>query len=198
MARAVVVILLDDLVDAYGRLDDRARVWLHRQGVSFEAMLMYPGPLGLSRIQTRRDRLFDFDDDGQKAFVMPVVERSAVVDSLVVVDALAFRPSDPTTWWLRLGAASILGDVEALDPNHPARIHPTPLHWLAANGAGFVVLDWIGASHLLRLLTEDGPGVIFDRDDYDAAIELERLLIGTPRPRPRIFIQAAEKELETV
>ena len=97
-------------------------------------MLMYPGPIGLSRIQTRCDRLFDFDADGQKAFVMSVVERSAIVDTLAVVDILAFRPSDPATWWLRLGAASILGNVEALDPDHPARIYPTPLHWLRIMG----------------------------------------------------------------
>ena len=193
------MILLDDLVDAYRRLDDPARAWLQRQGVSTETMLMHPGPLGLSRIQTRRDRLFDFDDDGQKAFVMPVVERSAVIDTLAVVDILAFRPSDPTTWWLRLGAASILGDVEALDPDHPARIYPTPLHWLAADGAGLVALDELGAAPLLRMLTdEDGPGVRFPADAYDDARELERLLIGPPRPGPRIFIQAAEKELETI
>ncbi len=65
--------------------------------------------------------------------------------------------------------------------------------------AGRLVANLInGAAPLLRMLTEDGPGVLYGREAYDNARELERLLIGPPRPRPRIFIQATDKELETV
>ena len=189
------MLMIDDLVESYDGLNDGARDWLRDQGVADVAMLMYPGPLGVGRIQTHRDGLFEFNDDGVKAFVMPVNVAGRYSD---IVDTLAFRPADPATWWLHQGATSILGNVEALDPDRPARIYPAPLDWLAADGAGLVVLDQLGAAPLLRMLTEeDGPGVLFGRDAYNDVLELERLLIGPPRPRLKIYFQA-EKELETV
>ena len=45
------------------------------------------------------------------------------------------------------------------------------------------------------MLTEDGPGVLFHPDAYNDALDLELLLIDPPRPRLRIFIQEAEKDL---
>ena len=159
-------------------------------------MLMYPGPLGVVRIQTHRDGLFEFDHDGIKVYVMPVLAAGRYSD---VVDVLAFRPANSTTCWLYQGAASFLGNIEALNPDRPARIYPTPLDWLAAGGAGLVVLDQHGAAPLLRTLTDDdGPGVHFPIDAYDDACKLERLLMGPPRARPRIFIQESDKELQSV
>ena len=190
------MLMLDDLVEAYDFLsqDQRARDWLCSQGVSHLARIEWPGPLGVARIQTYRDGLFEFNDDGIRAFMMPVTDAGRYSD---IIDTLAFRPADPTTWWLHQGATSVLGDVTALDPDRPARIYATPLDWLAAAGAGLVVFDQLGAAPLLRMLTEDGPGVLFGREAYDDVLDLERLLIGPPRPRLKIFFQA-EKELESV
>ena len=190
------MVILDDLVESYGGLNDVARDWLRGHGVSDVAMLMYPGPLGVVRIQTHRDGLFEFDHDGIKVYVMPVLAAGRYSD---VVDVLAFRPANSTTCWLYQGAASFLGNIEALNPDRPARIYPTPLDWLAAGGAGLVVLDQHGAAPLLRTLTDDdGPGVHFPIDAYDDACKLERLLMGPPRARPRIFIQESDKELQSV
>ena len=190
------MIVLDELVESYGFLDQdqRAQDWLRDEGVSHLAGIEWPGPIGIARIQTHRDGLFEFNDDGVKTFVMPVTAAGRYSD---IVDALAFRPADPSTVWLHQGSVSVLGDITTIDPDRLVRIYPTPLDWLVAGGAGLVVLDQLGAASLLRMLTEDGPGVLFGREAYHDVLDLERLLIGPPRPCLKIFFQA-EKELETV
>jgi len=177
------ILVLDDLVESYGFLTDDApaQAWLHDRGVSHLTRLMWPGPIGCARIKTHDGGLFEFDEDGERVFVMPVTEDGPYGD---VIDVLAFRPCDPNTFWLHQGIATILaGEIEA---EGPVRIFSTPLDWLAANGAGLVILDWTGASNLLRFLAEDGPGVILD--DYDNALAVERFLIGPPSPRPKIYL----------
>ncbi len=189
------MLMLDDLVESFGFLDQnqRAQDWLRDQGVSRFARIEWPGPIGIARIQTYRDGLFEFNDDGIKAYLMPVLAGGRCSD---VIDILAFRPADPTIWWLHQGMVSILGDVTELDPDRPARIYATPLDYFAADGAGLVILDELGAAPLLRMLTdEDGPGVRFPTDAYDDARELEELLVGRPRPRLMIYIEEPEKEL---
>ncbi len=74
-----------------------------------------------------------------KAFLQPVV----AYDELV--DLISWRPTDPTTWHLRLGHAVLLGEERADRAalfDEPIRMFSTPLAWLRAFGDGATVIDW--------------------------------------------------------
>ena len=113
------MLLIDDLIDSFDALTQPVRDWLRDRGVSDPAMLQWPGQLGIVRIETYNDGLFDLNDHGLKAIIQPVNDGGQCSD---VIDTLAWQPSDPSTVWLHLGMASILDDVEALDPDRPTRI----------------------------------------------------------------------------
>ena len=76
-----------------------------------------------------------------------------------IVDLVAFKPSAPTKWWLRLGQAVVLGRDNArlaLIEEKSVVVHPTPLSWLQVDCQGCVVLDW--KRDILSCL--DGYGVL--------------------------------------
>lgn len=132
--------------------------WLSAHSVSPVAIYSGPprlhGHFGVSRAQFHGD-LYESDPDGVPVIVMACFEHPDEPP----VDLVAFQPSDPTRWWLRLGNAIILGLHNArlaLFEQAPILVHPTPLSWLQADCAGTVVLDW--KRDVLSYL--DGYGVL--------------------------------------
>jgi len=103
-----------------------------------------PGPClhgncGPARVKFHGN-FFEFDSDGDGAFVMGVNEHPQEG----LVDLLAFQPSDPTRWWLRLGQGVILGLHNArlaLFEENPVFVHATPLDWLRNDCQGVTALD---------------------------------------------------------
>ncbi|MCH7833022.1 MAG: hypothetical protein IIC55_09155, partial [Proteobacteria bacterium] len=80
-----------------------------------------------------------------------------------LIDIMAFEPSNPARWYLRLGNAVLLGLHNArlaVFEESPVMVHATPLDWLRADCAGVVVLDW--KADLLSYL--DGYGILVDDD----------------------------------
>lgn len=68
-------------------------------------------------------------DDGFLAYV--TVVHAGIAGH--VIDLVAWRPDDPSMWWLWSGAVSVLGqrslDVDSLDDG-PILVHPNPADWL--------------------------------------------------------------------
>jgi hypothetical protein len=66
-------------------------------------------------------------------------------DDLESYDAVAWERGSRSPWWLVAGVATVLGEHElsaAWWDGRPARMLETPTDYVAAHGAGFVVLDW--------------------------------------------------------
>ncbi len=173
----------EDLLDAYRRLGDPARAWLRRQGVSTETMLVYPGPVGVAEIDTHTLELFSFADFGQRAFVHPVY--ACGIDS-EIIDAVAWMPSSPARWWTLRNTGWPIGDDQlhyAEFWREPVTLHSNPLAWLAADGDGAVVTDWIMSSPALRSV----PTII--TYDHEFGREVERRLTMPARTCPPIRVR---------
>ncbi len=98
--------------------------------------------IGVGRIVTHSDGLFEFHDHGEVAVVVPEGEPESP-GWAVVPDLIAFKPSEPGRWWLRRGQVDLLG---AYNMTHwrlsPTTVHETPLSWLRAGADGVCIVDW--------------------------------------------------------
>jgi len=111
-------------------------------GVPRSAMFGNRPYLGIARIVVG-DAFFDFAEDGELAWIVPVGEPYPIAWEWLD-DIVAFFPSDPSHWWLRRGSAEILGldQVEmARWLGEPLILRRTPLDWLRAGMKGAVILD---------------------------------------------------------
>ena len=175
-----------DLIDAYRRLDNPARAWLHGQVVSTKTMLMYPGPVGVAEIDTHTLDLFSFAETGQRAFVHPVY--TGGIDS-EIIDTVAWLPSNPARWWTLHNTGCAIGDDQlhyAEFWREPVTLHSNPLAWLAADGDGAVVTDWIMSSPVLRSV----PTII--TYDHEFGREVERRLTMPTRTCPPIRVRVGK------
>ncbi|MCA8907993.1 MAG: hypothetical protein KDA64_08930 [Rhodospirillaceae bacterium] len=87
------------------------------------------GALGAASIATT-EAFWTPEPGGRRAVVCPVIEAGALVD------LVAFRPSAPAKWWLRTGAAEVLGGDglwHARIYGEPVRVMGNPLAWLRAD-----------------------------------------------------------------
>ncbi len=98
--------------------------------------------IGVGRIVTHSDGLFEFHDDGEVALVVPEGEPESP-GWAVVPDLIAFKPSEPGRWWLRRGQVDLLGAYNMAPWKlSPTTIHETPLSWLRAGADGICIVDW--------------------------------------------------------
>ncbi len=98
--------------------------------------------IGVARIVTTSDGLFEIHDDGERALIVPEgVPEVPAWDS--IHDLIAFLPDEPGRWWRRRGDASLLG-ASNMTPWRlsPLVIHATPLSWLQGTAAGICIVDW--------------------------------------------------------
>lgn len=151
-------------------------------GVSPVAIYCSPprlyGHFGVCRAQFHGNT-YEPAPDGEPVIVMGVSEHPEEP----IIDHLAFQPSDPARWWLRLGQGVILGLHNArlaLFKEEPILVHATPLDWLRADCWGCVVLDW--EADLLSYL--DGYGILAaDRRTGEALERAFRRHINIPQVR---------------
>ncbi len=174
------VYLLDELLDALGRATSKRHVDLLSADLPPAAVDM----CGTARIRPDSE-LYQPDDDGLEAVIVPVF------DGGETVDLLAFRLSEPDRWWLRIGAAAflggdVLGDV-ALD--EPVRAFKTPLSWLRAGAPadGLVILAPNGDIAVDVLARRELVLFSIMVEDLVHGLELDRLLT-IPAERPRISV----------
>jgi len=174
-----------DLVQAYRRLDGRYRDRLRQQGVPTEAMLMWPGPIGIAWVETHELGIFDFSDAGQLAFVHPIYSGGFGSE---VIDVAAWLPSDPSRWWTHNYSGWAIGDDQLFAAElqfDPILLHPCPLNWLAANGVGVVVMDWIMSGAALRSI----QAIVVE--DQEFGLEVERRLTMPVQHCPEIRVRRA-------
>ena len=103
--------------------------WLLAKGLRTDAVGW--ADVGMARVRLH-DGLYEPDEDGQTAYVMPVPGFGGHVD------LVAWQPANPARWWLRRGAATLLGEQDldrAYCRNLPLHLMPTPLAWLLADDA---------------------------------------------------------------
>ena len=150
--------LVGEVLTAAWNVRESHQDWLAKAGVSPVAIYCLPprlhGHFGVCRAQFHGD-LYEPDPNGTPVIVMGVSEHP----DEEIIDIVAFQPSDPTRWWLRLGNAVVLGLHNArlaVFKEEPVLVHATPLDWLRAECHGAVVLDW-RADLLSRL---DGYGIL--------------------------------------
>ena len=176
----------DDLVTTFATaldgLDAGASDWLGKMDVSRLAMLQYPGPVAVATIEIHPPGIFDFAEEGQRAYIHPVLSGPQYSE---IIDLVAWFPRRPDRWWTFKYLACPLG-IEQLDfaefEQKPAFLRRTPLSWLVAGGEGTCILDWQVSALQLRQI----PTLICEDEEHG---HLARRELSTPRPRcPEIRI----------
>lgn len=157
------------------------RALLVEHGISIGTILFLVGSARIRRDKSRH--FFDPAEDGLPAFVTPVIvevpdtpEASNPPQAVrfgTLVDLVAWHPSRPDSWALRVGSAEWLGAIEPqyLDPA-PVTVHRTILSWLQSGTRGIVPLHRTPAE-LRRVLTYCSS---IEAQDRAHAIELRRAL----------------------
>ena len=177
---------VEEFLAAMDGLDDQAAACLRRQGVSEKALHLWPGPVGVARIETHPLGIFNFAEHGHRAFIQPVLIGGEFTD---IGDLIAWYPDDPARWWTRRYTGLPLG-IDQLDcaeiESLPLAIRRTPLSWLQAGGDGIVVTDWAMSALALRSV----PILIAEDAEHGREIQ-RRLTIVAAAPEIRVTREAA-------
>ncbi len=130
----------------------RNRTQEHREhlaaaGVTFESMLR-AGDLGVERIATA-GRLYAPITDGFPVVILAVWAPAppsiyTAVENPVIMDLIALRLDQPSTWWRRIGEPGlILGEdsyLKAIDRDMPLKVFESPVSWLRSDCGGEIVV----------------------------------------------------------
>ncbi len=141
-----------------GATDNLDETWLddlHLLRIPKRVLFGVRHHLGVGRITTYSDTLFQFDDVGDYAIIV-AVGRPEVPHWAEIHDLVAFFPHEPNRWWMRLGVVDLLGRWN-IRPWRipPLTIYETPLRLLQAGADGVVILDW--ACDPAGVLLDAGP-----------------------------------------
>ena len=96
--------------------------------------------IGMARIRTRPDGLYEPDDGGGPAVIAPVYDSGGELADLCAWDLDA-----PETWWLRHGDVAVLGGhalAVAAYFGGSIRLYSTPQAWFLGGQRGVCVLLW--------------------------------------------------------
>ena len=133
---------------ALADLNARHRDDLEAEGVTREAIHV-AGGLAWARIAPA-GRTFIRSDAGKIHLIQPVWNGPApsiyeAVEDPILMDLIAWRLDDPTTWFYRVSAQGAVLGSEALDSAHAEGtaivLHTTPLAWLQSGCRGSVLLE---------------------------------------------------------
>ncbi len=131
-------------------------------GVSFQAICR-ASYVGVERIATT-GRLYMPAPDGFPVLIMAVWSPAptsiyCAVENPVIMDLIALRLDQPSTWWRRVGEQGlVLGSNNfylAHTEGWPINLHRTPLDWLTAGCRGACLLDHCEAQWTAELFAED-------------------------------------------
>ena len=147
---------MSGLIDEFGLATDSVTPLLverlQRMGIPNRIIFGPRHYVGVARIVTTSDGLFEFHADGEVALVVPEGEPEwpgwAWIDDLI-----AFRPSRPDRWWRRRGDTDLLG-ASNISPWRlsPLVLYETPLSWLRGGGTGITIINW-GLDPIARLVS---------------------------------------------
>jgi hypothetical protein len=115
---------------------------------------------GVGRAQLRGDGLFEPDPNGVPVVVQPVIVAERELGDPGIADLIAWRSSDPSRWWWRMGAGWVLGEHLMEDRGEPVLCVETALAWLKSGGAALCVLDWSAPPQFWSALRH-GPDLRF-------------------------------------
>jgi hypothetical protein len=132
--------LQDELADAVCNLPPATIDRLRSYGISviFDLPLM----VGVATVQTYPSGFYEPRDGGDVAVIVAAGHPEGPIwDTLD--DLIAFRPTEPSRWWRRLGEVQVLGSGNIRpEPVFPLTLHDNPLSWLQAGASGVCVIDW--------------------------------------------------------
>lgn len=159
-------------------------------GVSVAAMQqLFPQQyvFGLDRVRTTPDGLYEPEDGGGWAAVVPVVQWPEInpygLPALLmgeIVDLVAFHLDSPMRWWWRVGHAWLLGEDLLDDRGESVAVVATPLDWLACGGDAVCILDWRAPASCWSVLRH-GPALSFTDDTLRQRVR-KALVANTPLP----------------
>lgn len=151
-------------------------------------------PFGVGHIRPCSDNLYEPDDAGVPAMIVPVCwpDNSNVFGQIFTLwpvhDLIAFQTSRPASWHWRTGNGWALGGHLLEDwQGEPVPVVATPLDWLRAGGEATCVLDWADDSPAWPLLRMAGELVVSD----DLFARKLSATIERTTPRPRIIVEAS-------
>lgn len=142
---------------------------------------------GLAKIRPIDNGLWEPFEDGELAMVIPVCspwcfeQFGCEIETIEVIDLIAFNSRRPAQWRWRTGNAWALGEHLIADADEPVRLVATPLQWLRLGGEAACILDWRKQSPAWSLL-RDAPGILCgDHTLRDRVSEMIRASIHLPR-----------------
>ncbi|WP_139139123.1 hypothetical protein [Sphingobium phenoxybenzoativorans] len=150
-------------------------------GISTEtiAQLGSYAPLGVGPISILPGQLFEPSDEGEIHVVLAVWEGNGIVD------LVAFKPTNPTRWYWRVGQGWCLSPEQICRPTFdmaPLQIWDTPLSWLQNGCRGICILDY-EAQEVSQLFL--APEIETDA----VTARYVRLALSKPKPLPGIVIR---------
>ncbi len=123
---------------------------LEKFGINFRAVVA-AGTAGVLPVHDCGDGLFEPQEDGKPAIILPVADEYPISewpgDASPVYDLVAFIPSLPDKWFLRVGDGIVLGhrNIDKARPSihgrEPLEVFSTPLAWLQNGCRGVVFLQ---------------------------------------------------------
>ena len=115
---------------------------LQRLGIPNRIVFGVRHHVGVARIVTDSDGLFEFHDDGERALIVPEGEPEWP-GWAQIHDLIAFKPDNPSRWWRRRADVDLLG-ASNITPWRlsPLTIHETPRSWLQAGADGVCIVNW--------------------------------------------------------
>jgi hypothetical protein len=164
--------LLKEYANAFESSNESHFDWMRGHGVADRTMYSGPAVFGIEWAQLDGSGLYKPHPDGMPVMLSPVGWMRDF--EIYLTDLAAWRPTDPTTWWLRLGSGDILNPETVEHADHfkkPLIVHANPLVWLQHNCQGCVFLAWRSG---LRLAL--GGIQQFGCTDEDTGRRLDELL----------------------
>jgi hypothetical protein len=131
-----------ELADAVCNLSPDRIGWFCDLGIPRVTILAEPLMIGVSFVETWSDGFYEPNDDGELAVIIAEGwPEPPIWDS--VDDLIAFKPTDPSRWWRRLGEVQMLGNYNIRpEPVFPTTLYDSPMSWLQAGGTGLCIVDW--------------------------------------------------------
>lgn len=167
-------------------------------GVSLDAIAKLgqsQPPVGTVIAHWRKCGMWEPDEGGDRMLVVPVGVRSGFlrwnlwIDTTEIIDLIAFRSQQSSSWAWRTGEAWALGEEYLEDKGEPVSIVSTPLGWLAAAGEAVCILDWSKNSPAWAALRH-GPSLICDSDHLRR--RLQRGMMASVR-LPNLTLKSEEE-----
>lgn len=142
---------------------------------------------GVARVRWLPGGLYEPDEHGEPAAIVPVPAAQCELGELGLVDLIAFSAAQPSRWSWRTGAGWLLGEY-LLDEDDVAVVE-TPVDWLARKADALCVLNWSASAHCWAALRQI-PCLHFQNETLGARV-MRAIREAVTLPQTRIIPNAA-------